>query len=122
MRCCLHGCTQNQNEAFNALIWQRAAKLTHLILTSIELATFRAVCHFNDGSKTLMDILEHLGIVPGSYCRTSCEKLDYDRVLHSKRKSSEATKRKKSHLRHQKKGYVEVPEEQEGPENDPGAF
>ena len=44
---CLHGGTQNQNEAFNALIWQRATKETHSSLPTIELATFLAVGIFN---------------------------------------------------------------------------
>ena len=98
------GSTQSQNEAFNAFISQHATKVTHSSLKTVELATFLAVCHFNDGSKTLMDILEHLGVIPGSYCRTSCEKLDYD-SLPFKMKSSEASKEEPrgGHLGHQKK-------------------
>ena len=47
---CLHGGTQNQNEAINALIWQRATKETHSGLNTVELAVFLAVPHFNDGA------------------------------------------------------------------------
>ena len=36
---CLHGGMQNQNEAFNALIWQRATKETHSSLPTMQLAT-----------------------------------------------------------------------------------
>lgn len=49
---CLHGGMQNQNDSFNALIWQRASKQTHSTLSAIELATHLAVRSFNDGAKT----------------------------------------------------------------------
>ena len=42
---CLHGSTQNQNEAFNALIWQHATKETHSSLPTCEFATY-----FSSGS------------------------------------------------------------------------
>ena len=38
----LHGGTQNQNEAINALIWHRATKETHSGLVVVELAAFLA--------------------------------------------------------------------------------
>lgn len=50
---CLHGGTQNQNEAINALIWQRATKETHSGLNTVELAVFLAVSHFNDGAGSI---------------------------------------------------------------------
>lgn len=46
----LHGVTQNQNEALNGMIWQRATKETHSSLLTVELATFLAVSVFNDGA------------------------------------------------------------------------
>ena len=54
---CLRGGTQNQNEAFNALTWQRATKETHSSLTTVELATFLAVAVFNNGATTLTEVL-----------------------------------------------------------------
>lgn len=45
---CLHGGTQNRNEAINALIWQRVTKETYSSLPVVELATFLAVAHFNN--------------------------------------------------------------------------
>lgn len=69
---CLHGGTQNQNEAINGMIWQRATKETHSSLPIVELATFLAVSHFNEGSRALVLILETLSIVPGSDCTNAC--------------------------------------------------
>ena len=69
---CLHG-TQNHNEAINGMIWQQATRETHSSLPIVELATFLADSHFNEGSKALVLILETLSIVPGS---NACRKLD----------------------------------------------
>jgi hypothetical protein len=80
---CLHGGTQNQNEAFNALIWQHATKETHSSLPTCEFATYLAVGHFDDVSTTLLSVLENLGIVPGSHATKACQKFDRDRVRDS---------------------------------------
>ena len=74
---CLHGGTQNQNEAINAMIWQRATKETHSSLPTVELATFLALSHFNDGAKAIMCVLKELVIAPGTHCRDACAKLDH---------------------------------------------
>lgn len=45
----LHGNTQNQNDTMDALTWQHATKETHSGLAVVELSTFSAVAHFNNG-------------------------------------------------------------------------
>ena len=122
LRRCLHGGTQNQNEAINALIWQRATKETHSGLVVVELAAFLAISHFNDGAKALIFILEELGIDPGCHCIAACHKLDYNRVRHFIRKSSEQAKKRRKQLRNWKKGYSETLEAREGPSYEAGAF
>lgn len=119
---CLHGGTQNQNEAINGLIWQRATKETHASTPTVELATFLAVGHFNDGSKTLLTVLEALGIDPGYHCRKACKKLDHDRIRHSRRKSQEESKKRRRQLRNYKKGFTDTLEAREGPSYEAGAF
>ena len=92
---CLHRGTQNQNETINGLIWQHATKETNSSLPTVELATFLAVAHFNDGSSVLTDVLKEL-IIPGRHCKKACAKLESDRIRHSQRKSGEqARKRRK---------------------------
>ena len=90
---CLHRGTQNQNEALDGMIWQRATKETHSSLPTVELATFLAVSHFNDGARTLVCVLKELGIVPGAHCRNACTKLDQRRLHQSTRKSTDGAKR-----------------------------
>ena len=119
---CLHGGTQNRNEAINALIWQRATKEMHSGLPVVELATFLAVAHFNDGAASLLLVLEELGIAPGVHSVAACDKLDSTRIRHSNRKSSEPAKKRRKQLRNWKKGYSETLEAQEGPSYEAGAF
>ena len=104
---CLHGGTQNQNEAFNALIWQRATKETHSGLPTVQLATYLAVGHFNDGSRTILSVLENLGLDPGVHSTNACKKIDKDRIRHSRRKSTDASKKRRRKIRQRKKGYNE---------------
>ena len=119
---CLHGGTQNQNEAFNALIWQRDTKETHSSPTTVELATFLAVAAFSNGATTLTEVLQNLGINAGSHSKKACKKLDYDRLRHSTRKSSEGHKNKRKKIRQRKKGYIDNLEEQEGTQYEAGGF
>ena len=49
----LHGRTQNRNESFNGLIWQRAPKTKHSALPTVEVASDLAVITFNDGEESI---------------------------------------------------------------------
>ena len=119
---CLHGGTQNQNEAFNALIWQHATKKTHSSLPTVELATFLAVGVFNDGSKAILDVLQNMGIIPGYNTKAGMKKMDYDRLRHSTRNSSEKQKSRRKRIRQRKKGYFDKLTEKEGTHYEAGAF
>lgn len=115
---CLHGGTQNQNEATNALIWQRATKETHSGLAVVEPATFLAVSHFNDGANSINLVLQELGIEPGAHCMQACKKLD----RHSRRKSTESGKRRRKQLHNFKKGYIGHLDALEDVQYEAGAF
>ena len=67
---CLHGRTQNQNEAFNGMIWQRIPKEVYVGRDSLEFGLFDAVSHFNQGSKTVLSLYKALQIPPGKYTFT----------------------------------------------------
>lgn len=120
----LHGGTQNQNEAINSLIWQRATKETHSGQAVVVQAVFLAVSHFNDGAMSISSILQELGIYPGLHCIRASTKLDHNRLRHSCRKSSqEAKKRRKLRkLRNLKKGYIDSVEARDGQQYEAGAF
>ena len=122
LQSCLHGGTQNQNESFNALIWQRAPKEYHSSLPTVEVSTYLAVGHFNNGAQFMPIVLEKLGIKPGRYCLSACKKSDRQRIKNALYKSSEKVKRRRKTIRNKKKGYNDAQQEEEGPQYGPGAF
>ena len=99
-----------------------ATKETHSSLPTVDTATFLAVSHFNDGSKSLISVLKQLGIVPGVHCERSYAKLDNDRTHHSRTKSGEAAKKWHQRLHKWKKEYIDTLEANEGPSYEAGAF
>ena len=48
---CLLGCTQNQNESLNSVIWRRCPKVSHARIHSVEIAVYLAILTFNHGMK-----------------------------------------------------------------------
>ena len=122
LQACTQGGTQNQNESFNALIWQRSTKQTHSGLPTVELSTHLAIAHFNDGSSAIMKILEEMGIDPGMFCKRSCKALDSSRIYHSIVKSSDKAKKRRKAIRNRKKGFSDALEQAEGPQYQSGAF
>ena len=77
--------------------WQHATKETHPGLPTVELAAYLAVSHFNDGSDSITLVLKELGITPRLHCSEACKKLDYNRLHHARRKSSDQSKERRKH-------------------------
>ena len=63
---CLHGRTQNNNESFNGMIWNRVPKATHVGIDILSLGVYDAIAHFNDGAIAAYNILKGVGVEPGS--------------------------------------------------------
>ena len=63
---CLDGKTQNQNEALNAMFWERVPKSVFVGPETSQLGIYDAVALF--GCQASVKILEELGISPGNYC------------------------------------------------------
>ena len=59
------GATQNQNESFNSVVWQRCSKTDFSSPVTVELAVNLAVLTFNRGMISLTSVLGHLGIQLG---------------------------------------------------------
>ena len=94
LRKCLHGKTQNQNECFNALIWQRLPKTKFNALTQLELATYDAVAQFNIGRKATIMIYEKMNMIPGIFCVKGCNDLNRLRLYRAGYKGTESAKKK----------------------------
>lgn len=78
--------------------------------------------HFKDGSVSLKLVLKELGITPGAHCSQACKKLEYDRLHHAHRKSSDQSKEQQKQIRNWKKGYSDHLEAFEGLQYEAGAF
>ena len=100
---CLHGKTQNQNESYNALSWQRAPKNIYLSIEKTRLAVYNAVAVFNDGRQSSLKILKNVGINPGYYTTELCCTLNVKRRMRASHKWDGLTKKRRKVLRAQKK-------------------
>lgn len=88
---CLHGKTQNANECFNGLTWQRAIKEVYVSLPTITFALYDAAAHFNNGGVSTLDILRQADIEPGYYTTKACIARDHQCMQNPKRKSADGT-------------------------------
>lgn len=77
---CLHGKTQNQNEAVNGMVWERIPKKVFVGGEMLEFGLFDAISHFNIGARTVTQLFEALKISPRKYTEEGCRRLDMDRV------------------------------------------
>ena len=119
---CLHGQTQNANEAFNAIIWTRCPKGIFVSRTVFSMAVNSAILHFNDGSQGLESVFEQFGLKGTIATRKSLE-MDTMRVKQMKRKSTDVVKKQRKKLRTIKKGYIDKEKQQEKQESYiPGGF
>ena len=103
---CLHGLTQNVNEAFNASVWQRCPKTIYVGKVIFDISVASAVVDFNDGASDTLKIMDNIGIHIGHFNLESSRSSDLKRICTSNYKSSTPVKKQRK-LRHaSKKGYV----------------
>ncbi|GFW07131.1 uncharacterized protein TNCV_3693261 [Trichonephila clavipes] len=92
LRKCLHGKTQNANEAFNGCLWNVVPKEIFVELQTFSLGSYKAVITFNKGFKGLLSVLEALDIKIGSYTLRGYAAIDQTRIKDSKRHSLPSAK------------------------------
>ena len=63
---CLHGETQNNNEGLNSIIWSRVPKSIFVSKPIIELGTYSAILHFNDGTNGILQVLHYFNMSDNS--------------------------------------------------------
>ncbi len=111
---CLHGKTQNANEALNNIIWQKCPKTTFVERQTLECAVNSAVIQFNEGPNGIHSVLEALGVKAGIVTTPSSNKRTYRRNKNINKKMSDKSKKRRKLLRGIKKGYIDKEKEQEG--------
>ncbi|KYN06620.1 hypothetical protein ALC62_02423 [Cyphomyrmex costatus] len=89
---CLGGFTQNNNESFNATVWAIAPKCISSGKTVLDIAGNLAVCTFNDGISSVMEVIRQLGMTVGTNCYNFCIEADEQRIDFSERSLTKAAK------------------------------
>ena len=64
---CLHGQTQNANEAYNQILWQKCPKITFVSREVVEWCAYSAIFSYNDGTLGIGKVFENLGFPSGAY-------------------------------------------------------
>ena len=80
---CKHGGTQNANESFHHLIWQRCPKSIFVGRKRLEIAVADATIVYNEGEQAREAIYDKLGIEPGVYTEFGHKVIDNSRILKS---------------------------------------
>lgn len=119
---CLHGKTQNANESYNGMIWNRVPKHTHVGLTNLSFGVYDAIAHFNYGQKATIDVFHALNIAPGTNTTRGCMTANRNRKRQRAYKLLESTKKRRKILRHDKKTRQDNCIEQEGDTYEAGGF
>ncbi|MBY0580841.1 MAG: hypothetical protein K2P53_04080 [Rickettsiales bacterium] len=119
---CLHGKTQNNNEALNAIIWKRCPKDIYVGQTALEIGAASAVINFNEGLAGILNVYLELGINPGENCIKFCNQRDNQKIKNIAKKSTDKVKHRRKQIRAKRKGYIDQDEEREGIAYGPGNF
>ena len=119
---CLHGRTQNANESFNGMIWNRVPKANHVAIGILSLGVYDAIAHFNDGAIAAYNILKAVGIEPGDHMINGLHLQNTARKrLSAYRMSKKQLKRRKI-IRNMRKRTTDKNIEKEGTTYEAGGF
>ncbi|XP_058810026.1 uncharacterized protein LOC131675170 [Phymastichus coffea] len=95
----LGGFTQNSNESFNALLWSMAPKNVSSGLSTLSLCSDLAVCIFNDGILSVMEVMTVLDMTIRENCYNYCMEFDETRIALSERSLTDAAREARLSLR-----------------------
>ena len=119
---CLHGKTQNANESFNVMIWERAPKSQYCGLSKLKFCVYDAIVYFNYGAQSVLDILDLLDIKAGVHTTAMSHKFNINRKYNAGYKSKTSTKLKRKLIRGKGKRKSDKLMQQEGTTYEPGGF
>ena len=114
---CLHGKTQNGNEALNNIIWRKSPKGDFVDKDLLDCAVNSATVQFNEGPCGVLDIIKHFGFPAGVVMKTSSNKKARQRTNNIERKISPHGKQRRKTLRSLKRGNSDREKGLEGGES-----
>ena len=119
---CLHGKTQNANESFNGMIWNRVPKNVHVGLPVLSLGVYDAIAHFNYGEQATLDTLKSHNIEPGIYTTQGCNTINRERKRSALYRAKESSKKRRKIIRQKRKRKQDKNIELEGETYEAGGF
>ena len=119
---CLHGKTQNANEALHGMIWQRCPKIVYSGRKVVEIAVASAVCCMNDGRQAIKNVMNTMALDVGVQATEALDRSSRKRRRASMRRQTDDTKRRRKQLRGVKKGWNDFLAEKEGESYAAGKF
>ena len=93
---CLHGGTQNSNESFHHLIWERCPKEIFVGKDRLQIAVDDASIVYNDGEMGRVDIFKNLNLTVGRHQRITYLKIDRKRVRSANTQGMEVSKKRRT--------------------------
>ena len=86
---CLHGKTQNANEALNNIIWSKCPKTIFVKRATLEMAVNSSVINYNDGAKGIENVLAQFNTKPGLYMSSGSQRQEKRKIKEMQLKASE---------------------------------
>lgn len=117
---CLGGYTQNNNESFNAAVWNFAPKSYSSGKKVLNVATDIAVCTFNDGLTNILRIMQALEMDIGYQAYNFCLEAHATRIKHAERSLTDAAKEARTGIKSTRKQNEEEYLSEEGMLYGPG--
>ena len=93
---CLHGGTQNANESYHHLVWDRCPKAVFVGRDRLEIAVFDATIVYNEGGSGRLDVFRKLGLSVGRFQKQGFRDLDLRRVKSAENQEKTVTKQKRA--------------------------
>lgn len=123
MERCVLGATQNQNECFNSLIWNRCPKTSFSSVVIVKIAVDFAVITFNSGQGALRGLLRRLGYNESPTLMKFLDSKDELRAWQAEYKGKELIKKRRRQMRLDRVAVEEANTAAEGgPSYVPGGF
>lgn len=119
---CILGATQNQNESFNSLVWNRCVKTEFCSAEVVNIAVSLAVITFNSGHGELKGLFEQLSYRCTSTMEHFFKSKDDTRIWMANYREKELVKKRRQQMRLDRVSLQENQEEAEGKTYGAGEF
>lgn len=119
---CLHGKTQNVNEAMNGIIWTKCPKIVYVNRQTLELGTASALLEFNEGKEGIHNVMSKLGLTSGVFGKRNMRIISQRRKRHLVRKTLSPVKRRRKEIRANRKHWADTKHQEEETTYKAGSF